>query len=392
MICPQCGTPNNPGDKFCEQCGAVLQAPAEDGAAATQVGAPPEAATLVRRDEPGQSYALGNRAIVGRLDTCDVPIHDKSVSREHARLSQLPGGYVLEDLGSTNGTFVNGSRIQEAVVVRPGDEITFGSIEFSLEGEAAAQPAAPGPEASTQAFQYQPQTEPEPAPWSQPMQTAQPEPAQAPPAFDFPPLQPFTATPEPSSNDESASTQSGTSIPFRDTSQSQSGGSVPVHPPSSTESAQATPQPQAPSDDNQSASSPPETLAGAPPVASQSVPTRTQAWGNLSDEVVAAAAHLSDLVGALAQQLSSAEARLQEAQQTSGNIDAVRQALQSAPRQTIQSAQLQSLQGSLDQLVQQPRDIEVLMQVGRQAPDLAAVVREYDQLRQVLDNLASAAG
>src|SRR5947209_17658909 len=102
MICPQCGTENAPGDKFCEQCGTPLSSAAPgavDDAAATMVGGPLQAATLVRSDDPSQTFPLENRVVVGRLDTCDIPIHDKSVSREHARVSQLPGGYVVEDLG-----------------------------------------------------------------------------------------------------------------------------------------------------------------------------------------------------------------------------------------------------------------------------------------------------
>src|ERR671928_1135054 len=125
MICPQCHTENSAGDKFCEQCGFPLSSAGssegESNVAATIVGAPIAGATLVRDDDPSETFTLGNRVVVGRLDTCDIPIHDKSVSREHARLSQLPGGYVVEDLGSTNGTLVNGERITEATVLRPGD-------------------------------------------------------------------------------------------------------------------------------------------------------------------------------------------------------------------------------------------------------------------------------
>src|SRR5438270_13338937 len=131
MICQQCGTENAPGDKFCEHCGAPLASgPAmDDGGAATMVGAPPSSATLVRTDDPSQTFQLGNRVVVGRLDSCDITVNDKSVSREHARLSQLPGGYVVEDLGSTNGTLVNGERITEPVILRLGDSVTFGSID-----------------------------------------------------------------------------------------------------------------------------------------------------------------------------------------------------------------------------------------------------------------------
>ncbi|MGI8826863.1 MAG: FHA domain-containing protein [Chloroflexota bacterium] len=83
-----------------------------------------------------EAFTLGNRAVIGRLDTCDLPVDDKSVSREHARLSRLRDGYVVEDLGSTNGTLVNGRRISEAVLLRAGDVLTIGSVDFRFEQEA----------------------------------------------------------------------------------------------------------------------------------------------------------------------------------------------------------------------------------------------------------------
>src|SRR5205807_9768205 len=98
--------------------------------------APAEPCVLVRLDGSiNEPYVLGTRAVVGRLDTCDVPVDDKSVSREHARLSRLRDGYVIEDLGSTNGTLVNGRRIDEAVILRAGDIVTIESIDFRFDVE-----------------------------------------------------------------------------------------------------------------------------------------------------------------------------------------------------------------------------------------------------------------
>jgi predicted component of type VI protein secretion system len=81
--------------------------------------------------QPGTE--LPDRVVIGRMNTCDIAIQDKSVSREHARLSRLGTGYLLEDLNSTNGTLVNGSRIAEATVVQTGDLLTFGTVEFRLD-------------------------------------------------------------------------------------------------------------------------------------------------------------------------------------------------------------------------------------------------------------------
>ncbi len=82
-----------------------------------------------------------------------------TVSRLHARLSRGHEGWLLSDLGSSNGTRVNGWRLRAAVPVQPGDTITFGSAVFVLQPEApvleappsAAPPsAAPPAEASSQ--------------------------------------------------------------------------------------------------------------------------------------------------------------------------------------------------------------------------------------------------
>ncbi|GAC1474256.1 MAG: hypothetical protein PVSMB7_29140 [Chloroflexota bacterium] len=140
MICSQCGTQNKAGDRYCEQCGSPLDVndaveSATNGNAVTGPGAVP--GTLVRLDGAQDSYTLRSRTVIGRLDTCDLPVDDRSVSREHARLSRLHDGYVVEDLGSTNGTLVNGRRIDEAVILRPGDILTVGSVEFRFQQQSA---------------------------------------------------------------------------------------------------------------------------------------------------------------------------------------------------------------------------------------------------------------
>ena len=70
---------------------------------------------------------------VGRLEGCDLRLSHDSVSRVHAELFRDGGdGWLLRDLGSTNGTQVNGSRIIGTVAVRPGDRVVFGSSAFRL--------------------------------------------------------------------------------------------------------------------------------------------------------------------------------------------------------------------------------------------------------------------
>ncbi len=84
----------------------------------------PAAFRLIVRTGPNPGSAFDivkERTLMGRDVTCDVVIGDAEVSREHARLTRTPGGYVVEDLGSTNGTFVNGERIMAPRVLNSGD-------------------------------------------------------------------------------------------------------------------------------------------------------------------------------------------------------------------------------------------------------------------------------
>jgi hypothetical protein len=69
---------------------------------------------------------------IGRLPGCDLKLTHDSVSRNHAELHRDGTVWTLHDLGSTNGTHVNGSRIIGAVTVRPGDRVAFGHTVFRL--------------------------------------------------------------------------------------------------------------------------------------------------------------------------------------------------------------------------------------------------------------------
>jgi hypothetical protein len=80
------------------------------------------------------------RYTIGREWACDRSVGDMSVSRWHAELRRDPaGGWLLADLGSTNGTRLNGWRITEPVPVHPGDLVCFGAVTFVLaQGPAAS--------------------------------------------------------------------------------------------------------------------------------------------------------------------------------------------------------------------------------------------------------------
>jgi hypothetical protein len=72
----------------------------------------------------GQSWNLDKKElIIGRGSDCDVVITDRQVSRHHACIRRTPDGYVLYDLGSKNGTHLNGALVKEATLLQDGDVI-----------------------------------------------------------------------------------------------------------------------------------------------------------------------------------------------------------------------------------------------------------------------------
>lgn len=76
---------------------------------------------------PGAAFNLeGDQLTIGRDSTNDIAINDAEISRRHARLTFQGGKYVLEDLGSTNGTFVNGQRLAGPRVLKAGEVVSFG--------------------------------------------------------------------------------------------------------------------------------------------------------------------------------------------------------------------------------------------------------------------------
>jgi pSer/pThr/pTyr-binding forkhead associated (FHA) protein len=83
----------------------------------------------------GRTYPIVGPTVVGRAPECTLRLDEAALSRQHARLIPTNDGLQIEDLGSTNGSFVNGKRVQHALA-KPGDEVGFDTLRFQL--------AAPG--------------------------------------------------------------------------------------------------------------------------------------------------------------------------------------------------------------------------------------------------------
>ncbi len=87
---------------------------------------------LLTEPEPGQIYPLSNLNLFGRSADNTVILDEETVSGHHARLSFQGGQWLLEDLGSKNGTAVNDLPLEDPMVVTFGDEIRFGNVGLAV--------------------------------------------------------------------------------------------------------------------------------------------------------------------------------------------------------------------------------------------------------------------
>ncbi|MCZ2127706.1 MAG: FHA domain-containing protein [Anaerolineales bacterium] len=151
---------------------------------------------------PGATFPLeGEQLIIGRDAGNGVAINDSEVSRKHARLTFQGGKYVLDDLGSTNGTFVNGQRLTAPAVLKAGDVVSLGE-QIVLMYEALMADAGATVAISRRAVQ---QAVPQPTysapPQPQPTYSAPPQPQ---PTHSAPPQPQPTYAPPPSAPKKAA--------------------------------------------------------------------------------------------------------------------------------------------------------------------------------------------
>jgi hypothetical protein len=146
VYCPECGFQNPEAANYCAKCGALLVR--DSGAETTMAYLPDEreddaaeiledlgvkGPALVVRSGGGRAgetfHPEGERTTIGRSPDCEVFLDDVTVSRKHAVLTQRDGKFVIEDLGSLNGTFLNRHRIESAEL-SDGDELQIGKYRL----------------------------------------------------------------------------------------------------------------------------------------------------------------------------------------------------------------------------------------------------------------------
>lgn len=93
----------------------------------------------------GHRWDIDQELLIGRDDSCQVVIQDRQVSRYHARVSVTPDGVFVEDLASKNGTYVNGSKLEEPALLQDGDLIHISMIQsFVFLSSDSTMPLGPG--------------------------------------------------------------------------------------------------------------------------------------------------------------------------------------------------------------------------------------------------------
>ena len=86
------------------------------------------------REQKGQRHGLGEEVTLGRAAGCTVTVDDNYASQLHARVFTRDGELHVEDLGSTNGTYLNGSKVSSPTPLKRGDQLKVGATVFEVGG------------------------------------------------------------------------------------------------------------------------------------------------------------------------------------------------------------------------------------------------------------------
>lgn len=115
---------------------SIVLGAAEANALRAQLGLRPTRLLVLESPElgKGRTIEVAGPTVVGRDATSGIRLeHDEFASGRHARIEPRPDGALVDDLGSTNGTFVNGSKVKRAQIAKVGDVIKIGSTELQVQ-------------------------------------------------------------------------------------------------------------------------------------------------------------------------------------------------------------------------------------------------------------------
>jgi pSer/pThr/pTyr-binding forkhead associated (FHA) protein len=147
VFCTRCGHPNRDDARFCAECGAPLQGEATVSLTPADVDdesreefplphdkleADQALLSVKRGPNAGSTFLLANDVTsVGRGTEGDVFLDDITVSRKHAVVERRTDGWYVRDLGSLNGTYVNGEQVDETKLAS-GDEVQIGKFKLTF--------------------------------------------------------------------------------------------------------------------------------------------------------------------------------------------------------------------------------------------------------------------
>jgi hypothetical protein len=110
----------------------VAQAPPPPPRARRPRGTPTELVAVEPPDQVGRRYPLGDEITVGRAAGCQVTVDDTYVSQLHARVFTRDGQLFVEDLGSTNGTYLNRVKVAGPMSMQKGDRLQVGNTVLEV--------------------------------------------------------------------------------------------------------------------------------------------------------------------------------------------------------------------------------------------------------------------
>ncbi len=152
----------DPGERY-ESCGELMAAARSvvgvAGLAAVAGGSGSDAAAapgklrlkVTEGNATGREIQVENEFLIGRQAPGDGKLNDDiEISRQHARISRTDSGFVVEDLGSTNGTLVNGRRISAPEPLYPGDKLQLGDTTLVVQVSTEGMPASAAPDATAE--------------------------------------------------------------------------------------------------------------------------------------------------------------------------------------------------------------------------------------------------